>query len=81
MNKYNGFPDTMEERIIEEKVIAMCKAMEEIREEMRSKGRIKGEQIGKVIAYMDMGVSLEEIAVKLNVTLGEVKQIIHQCPD
>ena len=36
MNKYNGFPDTMEERIIEEKVIAMCKAMEEIREEERS---------------------------------------------
>lgn len=70
-----------EERIKEEKVIAMCKAMEEIREEERSKGRIKGEQIGKVIAYMDMGVSLEEIAVKLNVTLGEVKQIIHQCPD
>ena len=81
MNKYNGFPDTMEERIKEEEVIAMCKAMEEIREEERSKGRIKGEQIGKVIAYMDMGVSLEEIAVKLNVTLGEVKQIIHQCPD
>ncbi len=38
-------------------------------------------KIGKVIAYMDMGVSLEEIAVKLNVTLGEVKQTIHQCPD
>lgn len=29
----------------------------------------------KIIAYMDMGVSMEEIAGKLQVTLGEVKQI------
>lgn len=27
------------------------------------------------MAYMDMGVSMEEIAGKLKVTLGEVKQI------
>lgn len=29
----------------------------------------------KIMAYMDMGVSMEEIAGKLKVTLGEVKQI------
>lgn len=54
--------------------------MEEIREEERTKGerigRLEGEQTGKVIAYMDMWVSMKEIAGKLNVTLGEVKQIV-----
>lgn len=34
-----------------------------------------GEKCGKIMAYMDMGVSIEEIAGKLHVTIGEVKQI------
>ena len=53
----------------------MCKAVEEIREEGRIEGERIGESRGKIIAYMDMGVSMEEIAGKLQVTLGEVKQI------
>lgn len=73
-----------EEQTNGEEVLDMCKAMEEIRAEERKKGeiqgRIEGEQreknIGKIMAYMDMGVSIEEIAGKLHVTLGEVKQII-----
>lgn len=53
----------------------MCKAVGEIREEGRIEGERIGESRGKIIAYMDMGVSMEEIAGKLQVTLGEVKQI------
>ena len=71
------------EEIRGKEAVNMCKAVEEIREEGRiegkNQGRIEGEQIGerrgKIIAYMDMGVSMEEIAGKLKVTLGEVKQI------
>lgn len=59
-----------EEQTNGEEVLDMCKAMEEIRAEERKKGeiqgRIEGEQrgknIGKIMAYMDMGVSIEEIA-------------------
>ena len=53
----------------------MCKAVEEIREEGRIEGERIGESRGKIMAYMDMGVSMEEIAGKLKVTPGEVKQI------
>ena len=56
----------------------MCRAMEEIREEERIKGESQGRQIGKVIAYIDMGVSVEEIAGKLHITVGEVNKIIAQ---
>lgn len=68
--------------------IDMCKAVEEIREDGRIAGRREGELIGerrgrregesrgKIMAYMDMGVSIEEIAGKLHITLGEVKKIV-----
>ena len=65
-----------------EELIDVCKAMEEIREEERikgeSQGRQEGEQIGMVTAYIDMGVSVEEIAGKLHITVGEVNKIIAQ---
>lgn len=67
-----------EERIREEELIDVCRAMEEIREEERIKGESQGRQIGKVIAYIDMGVSVEEIAGKLHITVGEVNKIIAQ---
>ena len=38
-------------------------------------GESRGESRGKIMAYMDMGVSIEEIAGKLHITLGEVKKI------
>ena len=61
-----------EEQVNGKEVVDMCKAVEEIREE----GRIEGESRGKIMAYLDMGVSVEEIAGKLHVTLGEVNNII-----
>lgn len=77
-----------EEQVNGKEVVDMCKAVEEIREEGRiegervgeNRGRIEGERIGesrgKIMAYLDMGVSVEEIAGKLHVTLGEVNSII-----
>lgn len=67
-----------EERIREEELIDVCKAMEEIREEERIKGESQGRQEGRVMAYIDMGVSVEEIAGKLHITVGEVNKIIAQ---
>ena len=63
------------EEIRGKEAINMCKAVEEIREEGRIEGERIGESRGKIMAYMDMGVSMEEIAGKLKVTPGEVKQI------
>lgn len=61
-----------EEQVNGKEVVDMCKAVGEIREE----GRIEDESRGKRMAYLDMGVSVEEIAGKLHVTLGEVNSII-----
>lgn len=73
-----------EEKVNGKEVVDMCKAVEEIREDGRIAGRREGELIGesrgesrgKIMAYMDMGVSIEEIAGKLHITLGEVKKIV-----
>ena len=56
-----------DEEISGKEVVDVCKAVEEIRKE--------GEDRGKIMAYMDMGVSMEEIAAKLKITLGEIKEI------
>ena len=90
INEYCNMGITVEE-INGKESVDMCKAVEEIREDGRregeligeSRGRREGELIGesrgreegKIMAYMDMGVSIEEIAGKLHITLGEVKKI------
>lgn len=69
-----------EEKVNGKDEIDMCKAVEEIREDGRREGELigesRGESRGKIMAYMDMGVSIEEIAGKLHITLGEVKKIV-----
>ncbi len=53
---------------------------EEGKEEGRKEGRVEGKEEGrlqgKILAYFDMGVTLEDIAKKLNINFTCVKDVI-----
>lgn len=62
-----------------EKVMAPELDARELRGELR--GELKGELKGKVLAYAEMGVSVEEIAKKVPLSVEEIKTIIARNKD
>ena len=57
-----------------EKIMAPELDARELRGELR--GELKGELKGKVLAYAEMGISLEEIAKKVPLSVKEIEAII-----
>ena len=55
----------------------MCEAIEDMINDGRIEGRLEGEIRGKIIAYYDMGCSLEDIAKKMALSVGEVENILN----
>lgn len=53
----------------------------EVLDRAENKGKIKGKIEGKIEAYLDMGLSVEEIAQKLNISTDEVSNIITRMKD
>lgn len=60
----------------------MCTALEELKKESEirgeNKGRIEGRTEGRILAYFELGVSLEEIAKKTKLTVKEVEKILEE---
>ena len=56
----------------------MCTALEELKKEGRIEGRIEGRTEGRILAYFELGVSLEEIAKKTKLTVKEVEKVLEE---
>ena len=64
----------------------MCEALREImapeleaeRKEGELKGKLEGKIEGKILAYAEMGLSLEEISGKVALSVDEVKEILNK---
>lgn len=52
--------------------IGMCEVLDKI----EARGEAKGETRGKILAYSECGLSVEEIAQKVHVPVEEIKQIL-----
>lgn len=52
--------------------VEMCKIVEDYKAE----GQAEGETKGKIIAYTECGLSVEEISEKLSLSIEEVKVIL-----
>ena len=50
----------------------MCQLVEEYKAEGKAEGEVKG----KIIAYRECGLSVEEIAEKVSLTVKEVEDIL-----
>lgn len=74
----------MDKRIIvkegEVQVDMFCEALDGIKEEGREEGReeglVEGEIIGKVKAYLDCGLSYEDISEKIGLSVEQIKEVI-----
>lgn len=56
----------------------MCTALEELKKESEIRGENKGRIEGRILAYFELGVSLEEIAKKTKLTVKEVEKILEE---
>ena len=58
--------------------------MEKWIDEIEQRGQVRGEKIGerrgKILAYYDAGLSLEEISNKVNVSIDKVKKTLGLTP-
>lgn len=62
--------------VVQNKEIGGVKNMCEVLDRAENKGIMKGKIEGKIEAYLDMGLSVEEIAQKLNISTDEVNSIV-----
>lgn len=56
----------------------VCEAIRQIKEEGRMEGRAEGKAEGMVLAFDEMGLSSEEIAQRIGITLQEVEKYLSQ---
>lgn len=59
-----------------EGVRIMCDAWEKYNDAIRAEGKIEGEIKGKIEAYHDLGLSISEIAEKMDISENEVSRIL-----
>ena len=55
----------------------MCKAIDDMMQDSMNEGRIEGKIEGKILAYYDVGLSIEEISIKMNLSADEIESILH----
>lgn len=60
----------------------MCTALEELKKEFEIKGEIrgeiKGEIKGRILTYFEFGLSPEETAKKMGITVNEVEKVLEE---
>ncbi len=59
-------------------VITMCDFAERMWNSGEAAGMEKGRTAGKILAYFDMGLSIEEVSDKVNLTVEQVSDILEQ---
>lgn len=57
----------------------MCKALEELKLEGVAEGMEKGIEKGKIVARYEDGMTPEEIACKMGLTVKQVEQVLEEC--
>ena len=57
----------------------MCKALEELQLEGIAEGMEKGIEKGKIVARYEDGMTPEEIAHKMGLTVKQVEQVLEEC--
>ncbi len=57
----------------------MCKALEELKLEGIAEGMEKGIEKGKIVARYEDGMTPEEIAHKMGLTVKQVEQVLEEC--
>lgn len=57
----------------------MCKALEELKLEGVAEGMEKGIEKGKIVARYEDGMTPEEIAHKMGLTVKQVEQVLEEC--
>lgn len=57
----------------------MCKALEELKLEGVAEGMEKGIEKGKIVARYEDGMTSEEIAHKMGLTVKQVEQVLEEC--
>ncbi len=55
-----------------------CQAIEDMKAEARDEGRIEGIIEGRIIAFYDMGMSIDEIAEKTEMTVDFVTNTLKE---
>lgn len=61
-----------------EEQIDMCEALDGIVEESREEGFMEGERIGKIKAYLECGLSYEDIAQRINLSIEKIKELVEE---